>query len=168
MSSVDFKHRTSYNTSFTLHSFHGKTWAQHIDLLSTVWPHSSVGQSTAPASQRSWVRIPLSHLNFSGSRDNCLNCPASARIMSSVDYNHLCYDLLSFKNPTHLHEAALFLHPTASVNYWCEKMEKSCPQTRPVPFNSSFEETWKILYTWDFDLLIKKAYKQIMPHVNSH
>ena len=35
--------------------------------------------------QRSWVRIPLSHLNFSGSRDNCLNCPASARIMSSVD-----------------------------------------------------------------------------------
>ena len=23
--------------------------------------------STAPASQRSWVRIPLSHLNFSGS-----------------------------------------------------------------------------------------------------
>ena len=70
-----FKHRTSYNTSFTLHSFHGKTWAQHIDLLSTVWLHSSVGKSTAPASQRSWVRIPLSHLNFSGSRDNCLNCP---------------------------------------------------------------------------------------------
>ena len=24
-------------------------------------------ESTAPASQRSWVRIPLSHLNFSGS-----------------------------------------------------------------------------------------------------
>ena len=24
-------------------------------------------QSTTPASQRSWVRIPLSHLNFSGS-----------------------------------------------------------------------------------------------------
>ena len=29
--------------------------------------------------------LPLSHLNFSGSRDNCLNCPASSRIMSSVD-----------------------------------------------------------------------------------
>ena len=28
---------------------------------------ASVGESTAPASQRSWVRIPLSHLNFSGS-----------------------------------------------------------------------------------------------------
>ena len=42
---------------------------------------------SAPASQRSWVRIPLSHLNFSGSRDNCLNCPVSARIMSSVDLN---------------------------------------------------------------------------------
>ena len=25
ISSVDFKHRTSYNTSFILHSFHGKT-----------------------------------------------------------------------------------------------------------------------------------------------
>ena len=44
--------------------------------------------STAPASQRSWVRIPLSHLNFSGSWDNCLNCPASARIISSVDFKH--------------------------------------------------------------------------------
>ena len=43
ISSFDFKHRTSYNTSFLLHSFHGKTWAQQIDLLSTVWLHSSVG-----------------------------------------------------------------------------------------------------------------------------
>ena len=31
------------------------------------------------------VRIPLGHLNFSGSWDNCLNCPASARIISSLD-----------------------------------------------------------------------------------
>ena len=30
-------------------------------------------------------RIPLSHLNFSGSWDNCLNCPVSARIISSLD-----------------------------------------------------------------------------------
>ena len=30
-------------------------------------------------------RIPLSHLNFSGSWDNCLNCQASARIISSFD-----------------------------------------------------------------------------------
>ena len=28
---------------------------------------------------------PLSHLNFSGSQDNCLNCPASARIISSFE-----------------------------------------------------------------------------------
>ena len=28
----------------------------------------------------------FSHLNFSGSRDNCLNCPASARIISSLDF----------------------------------------------------------------------------------
>ena len=88
ISSFDFKHRTAYNISFIWHSFHGKTWAQQIDLLSAVWLHSSVGQSTAPASQRSWVRIPLSHLNFSGSWDNCLNCPASARIISSFDFKH--------------------------------------------------------------------------------
>ena len=31
---------------------------------------------------------PLSHLNFSGSWDNCLNCPASARIISLVDFKH--------------------------------------------------------------------------------
>ena len=42
----------------------------------------------ACASQRSWVRIPLSHLNFSGSWDNCLNCPASAKIISSFDFKH--------------------------------------------------------------------------------
>ena len=41
--------------------------------------------STAPASQRSWVRIPWSHLKFSGSWDSCLNCPASARIISSIE-----------------------------------------------------------------------------------
>ena len=28
---------------------------------------------------------PLSHLNFSGSQDNCLNCLASARIISSFE-----------------------------------------------------------------------------------
>ena len=43
ISSFDFKHRTAYNISFIWHSFHGKTWAQQIDLLSTVWLHSSVG-----------------------------------------------------------------------------------------------------------------------------
>ena len=33
----------SYNISFIRHFFHGKTWAQRIDLLSTVWLRSSVG-----------------------------------------------------------------------------------------------------------------------------
>ena len=37
------------------------------------------------------IRIPLSHLNFSGSWDNCLNCPASAKIISSFDKNYYCY-----------------------------------------------------------------------------
>ena len=27
-------------------------------------------------------------VNFSGSRDNCLNCPVSARIISSFDFKH--------------------------------------------------------------------------------
>ena len=93
ISSFDFKHRTAYNISFIWQSFHGKTWAQRIDLLSTVWLHSSVGLSTAPASQRSWVRIPLSHLNFSGSWDNC---PASARIISSFDFKHRTAYNISF------------------------------------------------------------------------
>ena len=44
ISSFDFKHRTSYNISFILHSFHGKTWAQQIDLLSTVWMGEWVAQ----------------------------------------------------------------------------------------------------------------------------
>ena len=35
ISSFDFKHRTSYHISFIRHSFHGKTWTQQIDLLST-------------------------------------------------------------------------------------------------------------------------------------
>ena len=58
------------------------------------------------ASRRSCVQIPLSHLNFSGSRDNCLNCPASARIISSFDFKHrtsyntsFIRDLLSNSTP---------------------------------------------------------------------
>ena len=43
ISTLDFKHRTSYNISFIRHSFHGKTWAQQIDLLSSVWLPSLVG-----------------------------------------------------------------------------------------------------------------------------
>jgi len=38
-----------------------------------------------------WCCLPnLSHLNLSGSRDNCLNCPASARIISSFN-NYYCF-----------------------------------------------------------------------------
>ena len=45
---------------------------------------------------QSWARIPLSHLNFSGSWDNCLNCPASARIISSFDFKHRTSYNISF------------------------------------------------------------------------
>ena len=43
--------------------------------------------------------LELSHLNFSGSWDNCLNCPASARIISSFDFKtpHFIYNI-SFKD----------------------------------------------------------------------
>ena len=35
---------------------------------------------------------------------------------------------------------------------------KYCTQTIPVSFNSLFGKTsWKILYTWDFDSLIKSS-----------
>ena len=45
----------------------------------------------------SWVRIPLSHLNFSGWWDNCLNCPASARIISSLNvFKMVLFCLVSF------------------------------------------------------------------------
>ena len=54
-----------------------------------VCPSNWLALNTAAASQRSWVRIPLSHLNFSGSWENCLNCPASARIISSFNM-HTC------------------------------------------------------------------------------
>ena len=37
-----------------------------------------------------------SHLNFSGSWDNCLNCPASARIISSFDFKHRTSYKISF------------------------------------------------------------------------
>ena len=97
------------------------SWAQQIDLLSTVWLHSSVGESTAPASQRSWVRIPLSHLNFSGSWDNCLNCPASARIISSFDFKHrIAYNILSY-----------------NVIYWklWDVVYSECPPRCQVPGN---------------------------------
>ena len=62
------------------HEMH-ELWSHTVESrsLSTVWLHSSVGQSTAPASQRSWVRIPLSHLNFSGSWDNCLKIVQQVR-----------------------------------------------------------------------------------------
>ena len=45
--------------SFTHHSFHGNMRAQETDPLTSEWLYSSVGKSTAPALQKSWVRIPL-------------------------------------------------------------------------------------------------------------
>ena len=47
----------------------------------------------------------MSHLNFSGSSDNCLNCPASARIISSFDFKHrTAYNILSYNLATVLRD----------------------------------------------------------------
>jgi len=81
----NFRHRTSYDTSFMRHSFRGGAWAQQVGLLSAVWLRGSVGWGAAPASRGSWVRVPLGRLGFSGSRDGCLDCPAGAGIVSSFD-----------------------------------------------------------------------------------
>ena len=68
-----------------------KIWSSHLlDNLSNCL------MTIVSASQRSWVRIPLSHLNFSGSWDNCLNCPASARIISSLDFKYRTSYNISF------------------------------------------------------------------------
>ena len=71
-------------------------WTQQIDLLRSEWLHSSVGSRMEPASQSSWVRIPLKtpdifqvHI-----RGNRWDCPASTRIISSI--NHLSVSIFSF------------------------------------------------------------------------
>ena len=48
---------TLHKISFTQHSFHGNTWAQQIDLLASEWLHNSDGESSAPASHRSWESL---------------------------------------------------------------------------------------------------------------
>ena len=55
------------------------------------WLHSSVGKRTAPASPRSWVRIPLKtpEIFHMHRWDNCWDFPASVRIISSI-HSSLC------------------------------------------------------------------------------
>ena len=118
ISSFDFKHRTSYNISFIRHSFHGKTWAQQIDLLQMCdfvaqlvralhrHRHHLILKSRGHGFESRW--IPLSHLNLSGSWDNCLNCPASARIISSFEYlMSLCPSLVKSSHRYHMHLQSL-------------------------------------------------------------
>ena len=85
ISSFDFKHRTSYNISLIRHSFHGKTWAQQIDLPLT-------GDFVAQL-VRALHRHRRGHgfksrwvTKFFRSMRQLLNCPARARIISSFDY----------------------------------------------------------------------------------
>ena len=44
------------------------------------------------------LRVAIIIMNFSGSWDSCLNCPASARIISSVDFKHRTSYNTSFNN----------------------------------------------------------------------
>ena len=72
----------------TKHGHGLKVWKNWAIILFSLTEQLFIAQSPCPCPQRSWVQIPLSHLNFSGSWDSCLNCPASARIISSVDFKH--------------------------------------------------------------------------------
>ena len=95
ISSFDFKHRTAYNISFICIPFTGK----HEPNKLTCSPMCDFIAQLVTAlhrPQRSWVRIRLSHLNFWGSWENCLNCPASARIISSFDFKHRTAYNISF------------------------------------------------------------------------
>ena len=80
-------------------SFQLKIWSSHLldNLSNCLMNLKNSGDSTGfepmtsampVPNPESRIRIPLSHLNFSGSWDNCLNCPASARIIFSVDFKH--------------------------------------------------------------------------------
>ena len=68
MCSLNNLNHTSQNISSTHHSFHRNTWAQQIDPLTSQWLHCSVVESTAPTSQRSWLKPRWRHLKvfFSG------------------------------------------------------------------------------------------------------
>ena len=86
ISSIHFSTALHKNISFIRHSFHGNTQVQQINLLSTVWHwlhiYSSVGKSAVQEFAKvmgsnlvevTWI-FQVNVLN------NCLNCPASARI----------------------------------------------------------------------------------------
>ena len=61
---MSYLHFTKFNISFTHHFFYRNTWAQQIDLLTSESLHSSVGEGTASASQRSLGWIHWRHLKF--------------------------------------------------------------------------------------------------------
>ena len=106
-------------------------------------------------------RIPLGHLNFSASWDNCLNCSASARIISSFNYliSLICYyvhtvslDFIKQYNPGHAQK----LGP----NGGCKKKMKKEPETslKIFPLNQSRGLFWK-------NTLAKKMQSPALNHV---
>ena len=77
-----------------------KMWSSHFEQLS----HEPEKFRWLKSRSICWAHVfpwkecwgPLSHLNFSGSWDNCSNCPASARIISSFDFKHRTSYNISF------------------------------------------------------------------------
>ena len=61
------------------------TWAQQFDLMRSEWLHSWVGKSNELVLPRSWVWIVFKTLDHFQVQiwHNCLNCPASAKVISS-------------------------------------------------------------------------------------
>ena len=88
-----------------------KIWSSHLldNLSNCLMNLKNSGDSTGFEPMTSAMPVQCSNqlsyevtqnLNFSGSWDNCLNCPASARIISSFDFKHrTAYNILSYDIP---------------------------------------------------------------------
>ena len=87
------------------------------------WLHSSVGKRTAPASPRSWVRMPLktSEIFHVHRWDNCWDFPANVRIISSI-HSSLC--LKKFMQTSSCRSSTFY-----TLIHWlfCDQLPKRLP-----------------------------------------
>ena len=69
---------------------------------------------------------------FPGSWDNCLNCPASARIISSFDFKHRTSYNISFILYFPIPHNALCLPPKFCINYCCGMLLGICRPPKSI------------------------------------
>ena len=75
---LSFVHNPHFNYTYFIHGvLHGNTWAQQIDLLPTVWLHSSVGRAfcIGIAEVTCSNLVGATWIFQVSTKDNCLNCP---------------------------------------------------------------------------------------------